>query len=121
MNQLTEAELDRLVKLLGSFPATRLANGRPLAPWRGSSSAERKLSWADVMRPRSAEPPPLPAPGSGWRRIARECLDFHEAFGGLSGWETGFLCRIAAYKQKPSEKQLEILRRIAAGLGVGPQ
>ena len=79
---------------------------------------ERKLTGREVLRPRSAEPPPLPAPGSGCRRIARECLDFHEAFGGLSGWETGFLCRIAAYKQKLSEKQLEILRLIAEGVGV---
>ena len=112
MTPLTEAELDRLVKILGLLSSDQAGERAAAGAMAWRFICERKLTWGGLLRPRS-EPPPLPAPSSGWRRIARQCL----AFGGLSRWETGFLCRIAAYKQKPSEKQQEILDRIADASG----
>ena len=118
MSMLAPRDIELLAKILGRLGSDHDGEVAAAGAMACRFIRERKLTWGELLRPRSAEPPPLLAPGSAWRRIAMECRDFHEDFGGLSRWETGFLCKIAAYKQKPSEKQLEILRRIAESVGV---
>ena len=120
MTPLPEADIDRLVKLCGMLGSDHSTGERAVAAEKASEFLrQRKLTWGDVLQPRSAEPPPLPAPCSGWRRIARECLDFHEAFGGLSGWETSFVANILARSRPPTPRQREVLDRIAESFGVG--
>ena len=121
MTQLTESELVRLVKLLGLLSSDQAGERATAGAMAWRFLRERKLSWADVLRPRSAEPPPLAAPGSGWRRIARECLAVDAEVDALSDWERRFCQVIAERCWPPSDKQLRVLARLAAGLGVDRQ
>jgi hypothetical protein len=115
---LSEADLDRLVKLCGmlgsSFPGERAVAAAKASEFL----RERELTWEQVLRPRWAEQPPLPAPGSGWRRIARECLKADAELDLLSDWEFKFLGTIARSRHPISPKQAIILDRIAALVGV---
>ena len=119
MTPLSDADLVRLEKLLGLLSSDSDGERATAGAMAWKFLRERRLSWRDVLRPRSPEPPPLPAPCSGWRRIARECLDFHEVFGGLSRWETSFVANILARSRPPTPKQREVLDSIAESFEVG--
>ena len=121
MSQLTEAEIDRLAKILGLLSSDQAGERATAGAMAWRFIRERKLTWGELLRPRSAESPPLPAPGLGWRRIARECLAVDAEVDALSDWEHRFCQVIAERCWPPTTKQLRVLTRIAAGLGVDPQ
>ena len=100
MTALSEAELDRLVKLCGMLGSS-FAGERVVAAEKASEFiSSRKLTWGELLRPRSAESPPPPAPGSGWRRIARECLAVNAEIEALSDWGHRF-CQVIAERRWP--------------------
>ena len=75
MNQLTEADLDRLVKLLGLLSSDQAGERATAGAMAWRFMRERKLTWGDVLRPRRLArlhfPPPAPAgaasPGNAWQ------------------------------------------------------
>ena len=77
---------------------------------------ERGLSWSDVLTPRASQ---LEHAGRGWRELAAACLE-NDGADCLSDWEVAFLANLRRRVRPPTEKQQQILNRIALSLGVEP-
>ena len=120
MTPLSEAELDRLVKLLGLLSSDQAGERATAGAMAWRFIRERKLTWRDVLAPQPVAQPQLPRAASAWRRIARECLAVDAQTDALSDWEHRFCQAIAERRWPPTTKQLQVLTRIAAGLGVDP-
>ena len=121
MTPLADAELERFVRICGmlgsAFPGERAVAAEKASEFLRS----RKLTWQDVLAPQPVVQPQLSPVASAWRRIARECLAIDAEVDALSDWEHRFCHVIAERCWPPTTKQLRVLTRIAAGLGVDPQ
>lgn len=106
---------EKLAAVLGMLGSDH--DGEVLAAARQAERMRRQagLAWADLI---AAERPavapgrrPDPPPPEDWRALVAWCQQRPDA---MTNWERDFLATIAAYRHPPSDRQREILDRLAA-------
>ena len=105
------AELvDKLAKVAGLL-ASDLAGERSAAAWHASQIIrEAGLTWRDIIEAAGRTPIQFtPSPALSWRSHVDACLAAHWR---LTEWEVEFVVNLARYRRRPTEKQLQLLRKL---------
>ena len=69
--------------------------------------------WHDLVAHLCTPTPVIQISGADWRREIQFCISHR---GLLNNWERNFIAALAGYRRRPTDKQMKLVRDIAAQL-----